>query len=64
LRFEIVTISSTEKMKGQTMKYKVIQWITGMPLLNAIGEVCKAKPGILTSADLPVRDLMASGRRK
>ncbi len=38
--------------------------ITGMPLLNAIGEVCKAKPGILTSADIPVRGLTASGRRK
>lgn len=37
--------------------------LTGMPLLNAIGEVCKAKPGILTSADLSVRGLTASARR-
>jgi len=37
--------------------------VTGMPLLNAIGEVCKAKPGILTCADMTVRGLTASARR-
>ena len=29
--------------------------ITGMPALNAIGPVCDAKPGLMTSADLPLR---------
>jgi 4-hydroxy-tetrahydrodipicolinate reductase len=29
--------------------------ITGMPALNAIGPVCDAKPGLITSADLPLR---------
>jgi len=29
--------------------------ITGMPALNAIRAVCDARPGILTSADLPLR---------
>jgi 4-hydroxy-tetrahydrodipicolinate reductase len=29
--------------------------ITGMPALNAIGAVCAARPGIITSADLPLR---------
>ena len=29
--------------------------ITGMPALNAIRSVCEAKPGLMTSADLPLR---------
>ena len=29
--------------------------ITGMPALNAMRSVCEAKPGLLTSADLPLR---------
>jgi 4-hydroxy-tetrahydrodipicolinate reductase len=29
--------------------------ITGMPALNAMRAVCEARPGILTSADLPLR---------
>ena len=29
--------------------------ITGMPALNAIGAVCDAAPGMITSADLPLR---------
>jgi 4-hydroxy-tetrahydrodipicolinate reductase len=29
--------------------------ITGMPALNAIRSVCEAKPGLTTSADLPLR---------
>ena len=29
--------------------------ITGLPALNAIGAVCDARPGIITSADLPLR---------
>ncbi len=29
--------------------------ITGMPALNAIGAVCDAPPGMVTSADLPLR---------
>jgi 4-hydroxy-tetrahydrodipicolinate reductase len=29
--------------------------ITGMPALNAIESVCNARPGIITSADLPLR---------
>jgi 4-hydroxy-tetrahydrodipicolinate reductase len=29
--------------------------ITGMPALNAVGPVCDAKPGLITSADLPLR---------
>lgn len=29
--------------------------LTGMPALNAIGPVCDAKPGLITSADLPLR---------
>jgi 4-hydroxy-tetrahydrodipicolinate reductase len=29
--------------------------ITGMPALNAIRPVCEAKPGLMTSADLPLR---------
>jgi 4-hydroxy-tetrahydrodipicolinate reductase len=37
--------------------------VTGMPVLNAIKEVCKAKPGILTSPDISVRGLTASARR-
>lgn len=43
---------------------KIGMSVTGMPLLNAIGEVCKAKPGILTGADIPVRGLTASGMWK
>ena len=31
--------------------------ITGMPALNAIEWVCNARPGIITSADLPLRAL-------
>ena len=33
--------------------------ITGMPALNAIRSVCEAKPGLMTSADLPLRALAA-----
>ena len=29
--------------------------ITGMPALNAMRAVCEARPGMLTSADLPLR---------
>ncbi len=29
--------------------------ITGMPALNAMRAVCEAPPGMLTSADLPLR---------
>jgi 4-hydroxy-tetrahydrodipicolinate reductase len=29
--------------------------ITGMPALNAMRSVCEAKPGLMTSADLPLR---------
>jgi 4-hydroxy-tetrahydrodipicolinate reductase len=29
--------------------------ITGMPALHAIRSVCAAKPGLMTSADLPLR---------
>jgi 4-hydroxy-tetrahydrodipicolinate reductase len=29
--------------------------LTGMPALHAIGAVCDAPPGIVTSADLPLR---------
>jgi 4-hydroxy-tetrahydrodipicolinate reductase len=29
--------------------------ITGMPALNAIESVCEARPGLITSADLPLR---------
>ena len=29
--------------------------ITGMPALNAMLSVCDARPGLLTSADLPLR---------
>jgi len=29
--------------------------LTGMPALHAIGAVCDARPGIITSADLPLR---------
>jgi 4-hydroxy-tetrahydrodipicolinate reductase len=29
--------------------------ITGMPALNAIRSVCEARPGVITSADLPLR---------
>ncbi len=29
--------------------------ITGMPALNALRAVCEAKPGLITSADLPLR---------
>ena len=29
--------------------------ITGLPALNAMRTVCEAKPGIITSADLPLR---------
>jgi 4-hydroxy-tetrahydrodipicolinate reductase len=29
--------------------------ITGMPAINAIPIVCEAKPGLMTSADLPLR---------
>jgi 4-hydroxy-tetrahydrodipicolinate reductase len=38
--------------------------LTGMPLVNAIGETCKARPGILTSVDMPLRGITAPGRRK
>lgn len=38
--------------------------VTGMTLLNAVGEVCKAKPGILLSGDMPLRGFTASGRAK
>jgi 4-hydroxy-tetrahydrodipicolinate reductase len=37
--------------------------VTGMPVINAIKEVVKAKPGILTAPDVPLRGLTASGRR-
>jgi 4-hydroxy-tetrahydrodipicolinate reductase len=33
--------------------------ITGMPALNAIRSVFEAKPGLLTSADLPLRAFAA-----
>jgi 4-hydroxy-tetrahydrodipicolinate reductase len=29
--------------------------ITGMPALNAMRAVCEARPGLITSADLPLR---------
>jgi 4-hydroxy-tetrahydrodipicolinate reductase len=29
--------------------------VTGLPVLNAVGAVVAAPPGILTSADLPLR---------
>ena len=29
--------------------------LTGMPALNAMRSVCDAEPGLLTSADLPLR---------
>ena len=29
--------------------------LTGMPALNAMRSVCEAEPGLLTSADLPLR---------
>ncbi len=33
--------------------------ITGIPALNAMRSVCEAKPGLLTSADLPLRAFAA-----
>jgi len=33
--------------------------ITGMPALNAIRSVCEAEPGLMTSADLPLRAFAA-----
>jgi len=37
--------------------------ITGMPALNAIRAVCEARPGIITSADLPLRALAGRFQR-
>lgn len=48
------------KLQGNPREYQRIgMTLTGMPLVNAIPEVCKARPGILTSADLPIRAFTA-----